>query len=286
MTPKQSYHIFYNDSLCSGNTYDAYGFHLPRQDSIGWFTFINNYTTASGCDSTRVLQLLVTGTPTLTTQAEPAVICNGGATTIHALGDNASIIQGGSGTPPEVAIGDIVCTDGTVVKPADWPCGRTAKGIVFYVDDTGQHGWMVHLQNQATGGIKWSTEYQDIPSLTNYTTVRTAITDFDGYGNTQKIRNFGNASKYPAAWAVDFTNGWYLPAMGQLNILYGNLVEVNAGLAAVGGTLFEMNASWWYWSSSEYSSLNAWLQHYSGNVDYYGKDSNSTSYRVRSVSAF
>ena len=284
VTPKQSYHIFYNDTLCSGNPYDAYGFHLPRQDSLGWFTFINNYTTAAGCDSIRVLQLLVTSMPTLITLAEPAVICDGGSTTIHALGDNASIIQGGSSTPPEVAIGDIVCTDGSIVKPANWPCGRTAKGIVFYVDDTGLHGWMVHLQNQ-TINIKWSTELVNIPSLTDYTTVRTAITDFDGYGNTQEIRNFGNASKYPAAWAVDFANGWYLPAMGQLSILYGNLVEVNAGLTAVGGTLFEMNAGWWYWSSSEYSTNYAWNQYNNGGLDNLNYKV-ATHGRVRSVSAF
>jgi hypothetical protein len=287
VTPKQSYHIFFNDSLCSGNPYDANGFHLPMQDSLGWFTFINNYTTAAGCDSIRVLQLLVTSTPTLITLAEPAVICDGGSTTIHALGDNASIIQGGSSTPPEVAIGDIVCTDGSIVKPANWPCGRTAKGIVFYVDDTGLHGWMVHLQNQAAGGIKWSTEERDIPSLTNYTAAHIAITDFDGYGNTQKIRNFGNALKYPAAWVVDFANGWYLPAMGQLNILYGNLVEVNAGLAAVGGTLFEMNSSWWCWSSSEYSSNYAWYQSSNGGVNgFITKGYTNTDIRVRSVSAF
>lgn len=288
VTPKQSYHIFYNDTLCSGNTYDAYGFHLPRQDSIGWFTFINSYTSAAGCDSIRVLQLLVTGTPTLITMAEPAVICNGGSTTIHALGDNASIIQGGGGTPPEVAIGDIVCTDGSIVKPADWPCGRTAKGIVFYVDDTGVHGWMVHLQNQANNK-KWSTEYQDIPSLTNYTTSRTAITDFDGYDNTLQIRNFGNSSKYPAAWTVDFTNGWYLPAMGQLNILYGNLVEVNASLAIVGGTLFEMNSSWWYWSSSEHTFEHAWCLYNSGHVYGHFKSTNTSNNvrsSVRSVSDF
>ena len=172
-----------------------------------------------------------------------------------------------------MAIGDIVCTDGSIVKPSDWPCGRTAKGIVFYVDDTGQHGWMVHLHSQSSaGGIKWSTEFQDIPSLTNYTTMQTAITDFDGYGNTQKIRNFGNASKYPAAWAVDFDNGWYLPAMGQLNILYGNLVEVNAGLAAVGGIPFGMNSTYVYWSSSEYTSIAAWRLNENGYVGHVSKD--------------
>lgn len=264
VTPKQSYHVFYNDTLCSGNTYDANGFHLPRQDSLGWFTFINNHTTALGCDSIRALQLLVTGTPTLTTHAEPAAICDGGSTTIHALGNNAYIIDNAL---PEVAIGDIVCTDGSIVKPTDWPCGKTAKGIVFYVDDTGQHGWMVHLQDQA-GTIfwtDWSTTPQEIPSLTKYTTARTAITDFDGYGNTQKIRNFGNATKYPAAWAVDFANGWYLPAIGQLNILYGNLVEVNAGLAAVGGTLF-LNGNGWYWSSTNYDDWQGWVLENAGGV--------------------
>lgn len=287
VTPKQSYHIFYNDTLCSGNTYDAYGFHLPRQDSIGWFTFINNYTAASGCDSIRVLQLLVTGTPTLGTLAQPAVICDGGSTTIHALGDNASIIQGGGpGIPPEVAIGDIVCTDGSIVKPADWPCGRTAKGIVFYVDDTGRHGWMVHLQNQSTS-IKWSTENRRIPSLPFYPTQIGALGSFDGYGNTQQIRAYGNATRYPAAYAVDFANGWYLPAMGQLRLLYGNLVEVNAGLAVVDGTLFEMNVEWVYWSSSVYhypeNNSYVWALSEIGGVGLHSKGSNG---RVRSVSAF
>jgi hypothetical protein len=265
VTPKQSYHIFYNDTLCSGNTYDDHGFHLPRQDSIGWFSFINSYTSAKGCDSIRVLQLLVTGTPTVTTLAEPMAICDGNTTTIHALGDNAYII---GGTLPEVTVGDIVCTDGSIVKPADWPCGKTAKGIVFYVDDTGRHGWMVHLQDQA-GDIFWSdwSNAQNVPSLTDYTEARAAITDFDGYGNTQKIRNFGNASLYPAAWAADFANGWYLPAVGQLNILYGNLVEVNAGLAAVGGSL--MNGYWSYWSSTEHSTSYAWAMLSSGGLSIY-----------------
>lgn len=255
--PNPTYHLLFSDTLCSGNTYDAYGFHLPRQDSVGWFTFTNSYSTATGCDSIRVLQLLVTGTPSLITQAEPAVICNGGSTIIHAMGDNSSIIQVGGMPPPEVAVGDIVCTDGSIVKPADWPCNKTAKGIVFFVDDTGQHGWMVHLQNQSPS-LQWSIECQDIPLLPNITTMGSAIVDFDGYGNTQKIRAYGDTTSYPAAYAVDFDNGWYLPAIGQLNMLYGNLVEVNAGLAAVGGTLIDISTPGWYWSSTESSDNFAW----------------------------
>ena len=119
--------------------------------------------------------------------------------------------------------------------------------------------------------------------------MRTVITDFDGYGNTQKIRNFGNVSNYPAVYAVDFANGWYLPAMGQLRMLYGNLIEVNASLVAVGGTtLFETNSLvHTYWSSSEYSSNRVWTLDASGYVDTINKDSDYNSRaRVRSVSVF
>ena len=119
-----------------------------------------------------------------------------------------------------VSIGDILCTDGSIVSPDEYlSSGRTAKGIVFYVDESNQHGWAVHLEYQ--GGVHWSFTYEDIPTLPNYQKFREAINDFDGYENTRKIRQAGNASTYPAAWAVDFDHGWYLPAAGQIRYLYG-----------------------------------------------------------------
>ena len=278
-----TYHIFFQDSICTGNDYHGYGFDLARQDSTGWFTFTNRFTTAHGCDSVRILQLLVTGTPTLTTLAQPEEICTGQSTTIHAMGENAGFSQGG--TALAVAIGDILCTDNSIVKPSAWPvAGKTAKGVVFYVDNTGQHGWAVHLQDQGTS-VKWtpSGQYTDISTLTNYFNARDAITDLNGYSNTQKIRNAGNAAKYPAAYAVDFANGWYLPAAGQLRLLFGEIVTLNASLQVVGGTPFSMDSGWWYWSSTEYGQSDAWHVGYRGNV--YGDPKNGY-YRVRSVRAF
>ena len=283
VTHYPTYHFFFQDSLCTGNDYHRYGFDLARQDSTGWFTFTNRYTTVNGCDSVRILQLLVTGTPTLTTLAQPNEICTGQNTTIHAMGENAGF--SGSGTAPEVAIGDILCTDNTIVKPSAWPvAGKTARGIVFYVDNTGEHGWAVHLQDQGTS-VQWTPEsqYTDISTLTNYTNARDAITDLNGYSNTQKIRNAGNATKYPAAYAVDFANGWYLPAAGQLRLLYGEIVTINASLQTVGGTPFPMNNNFLYWSSTEYSQSYAWYVNYRGYVNYYPKSHN---FRVRSVRAF
>lgn len=283
VTHYPTYHIFFQDSLCTGHDYHEYGFDLARQDSTGWFTFTNRYTTVNGCDSVRILQLLVTGTPTLTTLAQPAEICTGQSTTVHAMGENAGFSQGGQA--PAVAIGDILCTDNSIVKPSAWPvAGKMAKGIVFYVDNTGEHGWAVHLQDQGTS-VMWTPpgQYTDISTLTNYTNARDAITDLDGYSNTQKIRNAGNATAYPAAYAVDFANGWYLPAAGQLRLLFGEIVTINASLQVVGGTQFPMGSYFYYWTSTEYGQSAAWDVDDDGGVYHYGKN---FSYRVRSVRAF
>ena len=277
-----SYHIFFQDSMCTGNNYHRYGFDLARQDSTGWYTFTNRYTTVQGCDSVRILQLLVTGTPTLTTLAQPAEICTGQNTTVHAMGENAGFVV----QPPAVAIGDILCIDNSIVKPSAWPvAGKTAMGIVFYVDNTDEHGWAVHLHDQGTS-VQWtpSGQYADIPTLTNYTNARDAIMDLDGYSNTQKIRNAGNATTYPAAYAVDFANGWYLPAAGQLRLLFGEIVTLNASLQVAGGTQFPMNSIFYYWSSTEYGQIYAWGVDIDGYVTY-GRPKLYRS-SVRSVRAF
>lgn len=163
-----------------------------------------------------------------------------------------------------VNIGDILCTDGSIISPDGYlSSGRTAKGVVFYVDESNQHGWAVQLDYQ--GGVLWSSSYDDIPTLTNYQKLREAINDFDGYENTRKIRQAGNASTYPAAWTVDFDNGWYLPAAGQIRYLYGYIPEVNSSLDLVGGTPFALSIDWWLWASTECNSEDAWDINSQGN---------------------
>jgi len=79
---------------------------------------------------------------------------------------------------------------------------------------------------------------------------------------------------------VDFDNGWYIPALGQLRILYEEKHVVNAALQAVGGTtLFNTTNDWYttvtkYWSSTlkiltGSTSLDhptAWLINSSGQI--------------------
>ena len=165
-------------------------------------------------------------------------------------------------------VGDILCTSGVYVSPAEYEAsGLEAMAVIFYVDATGQHGWAVDLED--LGSFKICTtgsSANNYSPLTNYNSVYAAIYDLDGMFNTQEMlvyaQGFSNQS-FPAYEALDVVNGWYLPAIGQINYLYGNLVEVNAGLVAVGGTAFEMSSSWEYWSSTEGYIAGSYEKQYS-----------------------
>ncbi len=189
-------------------------------------------------------------------------------------------------------IGDILCEDNQVVSPANFNASsHTPIGVVFYVDNVGKHGWAIDLQDM--GSFTWGTYSYDTP-LTNYGSDRLAIYDLNGYLNTQIIlAAFSNdttySEDYQAFHAVDFENGWYLPAIGQLNYLYGNLIEVNASLYMAGGVPFETGTSWRYWSSTENGSQGAWFLQASGLLfgdGGYGDPRKVNSYRVRAARNF
>lgn len=285
ITPNPSYHTLYTDSICTGNNFSQYGFHIPIQDSLGYYTFTQQMQTVEGCDSIITLALLVTQTPTLSIFSNPDVICQGMSVQLHAMGSGASIIS----YPQLVSVGDILCTDSTFVKPSNWPVpGKTAYGVVFYVDSTGQHGWTVHLSDQSLG-VAWGSSNADIPTLPNISNYTTGMTDFDGYNNTLKIREYGNANIYPAAWVVDFANGWYLPSMWQMRILLQSTMWINPILQIVGGTELPTHLNggsssiWKYWCSSENSDKWAWGASVGSHLYPFLKTS---SFRVRAARNF
>lgn len=211
------------------------------------------FTSAAGCEYTVTLHLIITDNPSVTITADEEEICEGESTTLH-----AEVEQ-----PVFYAPGDILCTDGTIVKAANWPVsGKTAKGVVFYVDGSGQHGWAV--STTAADHLRWSSNQfskYDVPDLTNYSQWREAVKDLDGHSNTQIIRDYSltfpniannPAPSFPAPYAMDLDNGWYLPAAGQLNVLFGEINTVNASLAIVNGTT--ISASNDIWSSTEFQT--------------------------------
>ena len=174
-----------------------------------------------------------------------------------------------------VSIGDILCTDGSIVSPTDYPSsGRTAWGIVFYVDASDSHGWAVALDDQSSS-IKWSSsDYYgyDLPDLPNFENARTAMHDLDGFANTGIIRSQGSSTDFPAAWAVAYDEGWYLPSAGQLRYLYSIAPEINTSLQVVGGTILPYHENRYWWSSSEFSSFHAYDMNSGGSIGDYVKD--------------
>ena len=174
-----------------------------------------------------------------------------------------------------VSIGDILCTDGSFVSRQAFPTsGRTAEGIVFYVNTSDSGGWAVALDNQSND-IKWSSDENygyNIPDLDDYGDARAAMLDLNGYENTGIIRSHGNSTDFPAAWAVDYDNGWYLPSGGQLRYLYSYAPEINASLQVVGGTLLPYHDNNYWWSSTEHSGFHAFDMNTGGSIGDYVKN--------------
>lgn len=208
----------------------------------------------------------------ISTNTGSAEICEGDTIVLY--------VTVGGGT--DVKVGDIVCTDGSLVKPSDWPCGKTAKGIVFYVDATGQHGWAVDL-GEITQTMQWSTQNQDITGLQNQTIWMNAILDLDGNANTQTIMSAGDNTKYPAAWAAH-ENGGYLPSVGQLNILFGEYFAVNTSLELVGGVQITNQNNAYLWSSTPNANNKVWIV----TVDkgYFQAEMKSSNKSVRAIFDF
>ena len=145
-----------------------------------------------------------------------------------------------------------------------WGTYSNADGIIYdgYLPGAdGSFGGSSHLSDDFT---TWSAG---------------ALSDFDGRGNTAYI-----ISRYKKIGvsmvtkdmcyalntfnaAADGSNGgkddWYIPACGQLALIYLNMTEINAALEKIGGTaLFAKD----YWSSSENDSTGGWGIDFSNGI--------------------
>lgn len=154
-----------------------------------------------------------------------------------------------------VSVGDVLCEDGTTVPAKQWAkSGKKAKGVVFHVDESGQHGWAIALRDK--GNHIWGEE-GDIEGIPN-SNENEALADFNGKGNTQAILAQGGS--YPAVQAIETNEGWYLPSAGQLRVLTRSLPKVNKTIKRlirknVPAMEYVKGA---YWSSSETPDGRAW----------------------------
>ena len=163
-------------------------------------------------------------------------------------------------------------TMGEIVHNAD---GST--GVVFYQNAEGTEGWMVALED-ASEGCQWGpqTNINAMPDMP-YNDIR-VMEDVSGYRNTDLIRKVLGTNNEYAASVVDFDNGWYLPAAGQLRKLYAALPMIEESILNAGGTLLTEDA---YWSSSEYNTSDAFSPMFAMS-----NASKTSSRRVRAIRTF
>lgn len=111
------------------------------------------------------------------------------------------------------------------------------------------------------GGTRFITDYHQ------------AAEDMDGKAATDDIRGILN---------MGISDDEYIPSLGELYFILTHFTQINAALEAVGGEPLHND---WYWSSTQYSTTNAWGLTLGSGIA--GSGTKATyQRRVRPVSAF
>ncbi len=207
--------------------------------------------------------------------------------------DNLSGVNTGDQDISGIAINEQAIQDTASQIRADIPTVTTYSvgdfaqgGIVFWVDETGQHGLVAAKEDQSTE-VRWYAG-------TYGNTQAKGDGPFAGEANTSiiiaaQVAIGDDGSTYAARICneLQITEGgktygdWYLPSKEELNLMYQNKAVIDATAGANGGSGFAYAP---YWSSTEKSNGFAWLQYFDKGSQYYSeKDITS---RVRAVRAF
>jgi len=130
-----------------------------------------------------------------------------------------------------------------------------------------------------------------------------ALWDMDGLTNTRRIRNAVDAAPNanfehhaPAAKFCFYYDantlqvgsapkGWYMPSLGEMNVLYINRLKVNRTLrklAEQNSNVMPMSSSG-YWTSTVYNNGNAWIISNHGGVE---SSAINNQYGTRPIIAF
>ena len=159
-------------------------------------------------------------------------------------------------------------------------------GIVFWVDETGQHGLVCAKEDQSSGTRWFAGSYGHTQAKGDGV--------YAGKANTAiiiaaQVAIGDDNATYAARICneLQITEGgttygdWYLPSKDELNKMYLNKGAINTTAAVNGGSAFTPS---YYWSSTEYDFDFAWVQKFliSGQSDFY---KNYTCI-VRAVRAF
>jgi hypothetical protein len=156
-------------------------------------------------------------------------------------------------------------------------------GVVFWVDDTRQHGLIVSMIDLSS-----SQEWSNVIDVEIGTTKH-----WDGANNTVAIIEQNGHSSSAAQLCTNYINAdygtgsyddWYLPSFAELNHLWNNIYEVHKAIDSDNNSTTRPLELVIYWSSTEDSSVSARVFNFSlGGNGALGK-SNSRS--VRAIRSF
>lgn len=159
-------------------------------------------------------------------------------------------------------------------------------GVVFWVDQTGQHGLIVSMIDLSTSQA-WSNVCCTLIGAT-------AQSDWDGLSNSNAIVGQATHTSSAAKLCLDYTNDdygtgtysdWYLPSRSELNDLWNSLKAVQKALDSDGNATTTAMGKNVYWSSSELIPTSAWNFGFNDG-DAKSGSFKSTPYYVRAVRAF
>lgn len=144
--------------------------------------------------------------------------------------------------------------------------GCTGIGVNF-----GGKSLVLATEDISDKDIELTTQQGGTRFITNY---HQAAEDMDGKAATDDIRDILN---------MGISDDEYIPSLGELYFILAHFTQINAALEAVGGEPLRND---WYWSSTQYSTTDAWtLGLTDGGAN--GWDTKATyQFRVRPVSAF
>ena len=181
----------------------------------------------------------------------------------------------------------IMAADGKIVdKDTTDP---TALGVVLVTDNQR----ILISKADATDGtnntLYWGYNLygKDVAGITNIDSSDAAKADFNGKANTAAIiagytehsveMDSRDMCKILTTYAEGGFTDWYVPAAGQLALMYLAKTDINAALTKIGGTTFADNR---YWSSSGCSG-GAWSVYF--NNGGFGENTKNGTSRVRFV---
>lgn len=135
-------------------------------------------------------------------------------------------------------------------------------GIVFYVDESGEHGLVCAKNDQSTGAT-WDKRNKVIKNERLSEEMFSTVTIFNGKSNNTTNSSNDYASRICKRLKIKeggvTYNDWYLPSKDELNLMYLNKDKINNTAIANGGKSFEKT---YYWSKTEYNYISAWVQYF------------------------